>query len=83
MRITRSKWLMPLFALALGVAMFGAQWIGGDPVTGLGSLAIMAVFGALILFGGRSETVRGLRATGGTSAFGRSTSTPRRSRGPW
>ncbi len=36
-------------------------WIGGDPGGGLVSLAIMTAFGALFLFGGRSETIRGLR----------------------
>ena len=41
--------------------MFAAQWIGGDARSGLISFAALAVFGLLILFGGRSETVRGLR----------------------
>jgi hypothetical protein len=69
MRMTRSKWFQPLFAVALGVVMFTAQWIGGNPITGLGSLALMTVFGALILLGGRSETVRGLRGDGRDERF--------------
>ena len=71
MQITRSKWFLPLFAVALGLAMFTAQWVGGDPVDGLGSLAIMTAFGALVLFGGRSETIRGLRGDGRDERFRR------------
>jgi hypothetical protein len=69
MRISRSRWFLPLFAVALGVAMFVAQWIGGNPVSGLVSLGIMAGFGALILVGGRSETIRGLRGDGRDERF--------------
>jgi hypothetical protein len=69
MRIARSKWFVPLFAVALGVVVFVAQWIGGDPRSGLVSLAIMAGFGALVLFGGRSETIRGLRGDGRDERF--------------
>jgi len=64
MQITRTRWFLPMFALALGIAMFAAQWIGGSPKSGLVSLGIMAAFGTFILFGGRSETVRGLRGDG-------------------
>ena len=69
MRVTSSRWFLPAFALVLGVVMFGAQWIGGHAEEGLGSLAIMAAFGALILFGGRSETIRGLRGDGRDERF--------------
>ncbi len=69
MRITRTKWFLPLFAVGLGLVMFGAQWVGGDPGSGLGSLAIMSAFGALVLFGGRSETIRGLRGDGRDERF--------------
>jgi hypothetical protein len=62
MKLTRTKWFLPLFCTALGAAVFAAQWIGGDARSGLISFATLAVFGALILFGGRSETVRGLRS---------------------
>src|SRR3954449_4494959 len=69
MQVTRSKWFLPLFSVALGFVMLAAMWIGGDPSTGLQSLAIMTAFGALILFGGRSETVRGLRGDGRDERF--------------
>jgi len=69
MQITRTRWFLPLFAVALGLAIFGAQWIGGDPLGGLVSLAILVAFGALILLGGRSETIRGLRGDGRDERF--------------
>jgi hypothetical protein len=69
MHITRTRWFLPMFALALGIAMLAAQWIGGSPKSGLVSLGIMAAFGTFILFGGRSETVRGLRGDGRDERF--------------
>jgi hypothetical protein len=81
-QMTRSKWFLPVLSVALGFVMLAAMWIGGDLSTGLQSLAIMTVFGALILFGGRSETVRGLRGDG-TSASARSTSMRPHSPGSW
>jgi hypothetical protein len=69
MRITKSRWFTPVFALGLGVVLLVAQWIGGSPRSGLWSLAIMAGFGALLLFGGRSETIRGLRGDGRDERF--------------
>jgi len=69
MQMTRSKWFLPLFSVALGLAFFAVQWIGGNPREGLVSLAIMTGFGALILFGGRSETIRGLRGDGRDERF--------------
>jgi hypothetical protein len=69
MRVTRSKWFVPLFSVALGIVVFAAQWIGGDPGSGLESLGIMTGFGALILLGGRSETIRGLRGDGRDERF--------------
>ena len=58
MRVTRSKWLVPLFAVALGLVVFVAQWAGGDPASGLASLAIMVGFAALLLFGGAGDDPR-------------------------
>jgi hypothetical protein len=55
--------------VALGVAMLVAMWIGGNPGLGLQSLGIMSAFGALILLGGRSETIRGLRGDGRDERF--------------
>ena len=70
MQITRSKWFVPLFAVALGVIVFVAQWIGGDPHSGLVSFAILAGAGLLLLLiGGRSETIRGLRGDGRDERF--------------
>jgi hypothetical protein len=69
MSMTRSKWFLPAFALALGLILFVAQWIGGDPGSGLGSFAIMATFAAVVLLGGRSETIRGLRGDGRDERF--------------
>jgi Na+/citrate or Na+/malate symporter len=68
MRVIRSKWFVPLFAVALGIVVF-VQWMGGDPGSGLESLAIMTVFGASLMFGGRSETIRGLRGDGRDERF--------------
>jgi Predicted membrane protein (DUF2178) len=59
--ITCSRWLLPLFSLGLGIVVFVVSWVGGQFGAGLGSLAILAAFGLLILLlTGRSETVRGL-----------------------
>jgi hypothetical protein len=69
--LCRSKWFLPLFALALGGMMFGAQAIGGHPGSGLVSLGILAFTGAIFLFGGRSETIRGLRGDGRDERFQR------------
>jgi hypothetical protein len=71
MRIAKSKWFLPLFSFALGLVIFAAQWIGGDPGGGLVSAAIMAALGAVLLFGGRSETIRGLRGDGRDQRFRR------------
>jgi hypothetical protein len=69
MRITRSRWFLPLFSVALGVVLFVAQWIGGNARSGAVSFGIMAAFGALVLLGGRSETIRGLRGDGRDERF--------------
>jgi hypothetical protein len=69
MRLTRTKWFLPLFAVALGVLMLVAQWIGGSPVGGAVSLAIMGALAAVFLLGGSSETIRGLRGDGCDERF--------------
>jgi UPF0716 family protein affecting phage T7 exclusion len=69
MQLTKTRWFLPLFAVALGLVVFVAQWIGGDPGSGLVSFAIVAGFGLLVLLGGRSETVRGLRGDGRDERF--------------
>ena len=67
--MTKSKWFQPVLAAGLGVLFLAAMWIGGDPRNGFYSLAVMVGFGALILLGGRSETVRGLRGDGRDERF--------------
>jgi hypothetical protein len=45
------------------------MWIGGDLRSGVCSLGVMTAFGAVILLGGRSETIRGLRGDGRDERF--------------
>jgi multisubunit Na+/H+ antiporter MnhB subunit len=59
-----SKWLQVGVAFVLGLAVLIAFWIGGDPAGGFIGFAIMAAFGLLLLVGGRSDTVRGMRGDG-------------------
>ena len=67
--ITRSKWFLPAFSLVLGLIMLAVSWLGGSPVQGVISLAVLAAFGLVILLAGRSETVRGLRGDGRDERF--------------
>ena len=67
--MTKTKWFLPTFCVFLGLLVLAAQWIGGDAKGGLISFALLAVFGLLILAGGRSETVRGLRGDGRDERF--------------
>jgi multisubunit Na+/H+ antiporter MnhB subunit len=60
----RSRWWMPLFALALGAAIFAAYAIGGEPGVGLAGFGVMAAMAALFALGNRSETLRGLGGPG-------------------
>ena len=69
MQMTKSKWFLPLFSVALGLAVLAAQAVGGHFADGLVSLAIMVAFGLLILLGGASETIRGLRGDGRDERF--------------
>ena len=69
MAMLRNKWFLPLFSLALGVGCLVAFWVGGNPGQGLASLGILAAAGAIFLFGGRSETIRGLRGDGRDERF--------------
>lgn len=62
--LQRSRFTVPVFAVILGGVFFGAQAIAGDWKSGLVSLGIMAAAGAVFLFGGQSETIRGLRGDG-------------------
>ena len=69
MQMTKTKWFLRLFAVALGLVMLAAQWVGGNPGSGLVTLGILTAFGTLILLGGRSETIRGLRGDGRDERF--------------
>jgi drug/metabolite transporter (DMT)-like permease len=69
--VCRSRWFLPSFCVALGAIVFGAQAVGGQPGSGAVSFGILAAFGAVILFGGRSETIRGLRGDGSDERFRR------------
>ena len=71
MSISRSKWFLPAFSLFLGGVMLAAFWKGGHVGLGLYSFGVMASTAALILFGGRSETIRGLRGDGRDERFSR------------
>ena len=65
----RSRWFIPLFALAIGFVFLGVEWSAGHPTHGLEEFAIMAGVGAVFAFGGRSETIRGLRGDGSDERF--------------
>ena len=63
-RLQRSRFTVPVFALLLGIIFLVIEGRAGDWHGGLWSLGIMAAAGAVFLFGGRSETIRGLRGDG-------------------
>jgi hypothetical protein len=53
-----ARWAMPAFGLLMGVLLFTASAIGGQPILGLGMFAVMAIYSAvLFVLGGRSETI--------------------------
>ena len=58
------KWIQPAFSVALGVVVWVAFWAGGDPAGGAIGFAILAGFGIVLLIGGRSDMVRGMRGDG-------------------
>lgn len=62
--IHRTRWFLPLFSTALGVAFFVAFWIGDERGAAWFSLALMGGVGLAVLVGGRFEMVRGLRGDG-------------------
>ena len=68
--LTRSKWYLPSFSLVLGLVMLAVSVLGGHPVQGLVSLAVLAAFGLFVLLAGRrSETIRGLSGEGRDERF--------------
>lgn len=61
-RAKRSRWATPGFAVAFGLVALAVQAARGDVGGGVGSLAIMSGYGAvLLLLGGRFEVVSLLR----------------------
>ena len=60
----KTKWFLPLFSLALGLVFLGALWVGGERRGGFEALVVMLAVGLLVLAGGRSELIRGLRGDG-------------------
>jgi hypothetical protein len=65
----------------MGLVFLAAQWSADHPGAGLASFLLMAVTAAIFAFGGRSETIRGLRGDGHDERFAGSTSRRRRSPG--
>ncbi len=60
----RSRWWTPSFSLFLGVLIFAALALGGEPDDGALGFAVMAVLAAAFLLGSRSETLQGLGGPG-------------------
>jgi hypothetical protein len=60
---------MPAVGVGFGLVALAAQWIGGNPGRGFVWLGIIVAFAALVLLGGRSETIRGLRGDGRDERF--------------
>jgi hypothetical protein len=71
MQITRTKWFLPGFTAVMGVVIAVASWVGGDSEGAVIALAISLGAASLMLIGGRSETVRGLRGDGRDERFRR------------
>jgi NADH:ubiquinone oxidoreductase subunit 6 (subunit J) len=70
MAMCRSKWVLPVSIVALGIAMFAAEWIGGHPEAGIYAGAVIVAWGFFIMLAGvRSETMRALRGDGGDERF--------------
>jgi hypothetical protein len=63
-RVGATRWFLPAFTLALGLALGGAQWIGGDAQTGVTSMVFFLAIAAVFFWGGRSETIRMIRGDG-------------------
>ncbi len=64
MTVTRTRWFLPLFSVALGVAFLVAFWLGDNRGEGLFALGLMSAIGAVLYLGGRFDMVRGLRGDG-------------------
>ena len=62
LRLNRSRWTVPGFAVVFGVTVFAIQAANGEPAGGLVSLGIMLAYaGILVVTSRHSETVSLLR----------------------
>lgn len=57
----QSRWLVPLLVAAVAGLTFVAFWIGGRPGLGAAWAAVSIMFALVLMFGGRSDTIRLLR----------------------
>ena len=64
MRLLFSRYTIPVLSVLLGLIVFIVYTVSGDWRGGVWGIGVMTGFGALVLFGGRSETIRGLRGDG-------------------
>ncbi len=61
----RSRWWMPAFALALGLVILAAAWVGDRTADGVRGLVVMTVLAVVFaVFGGRSDTLAGIAGPG-------------------
>ena len=65
----KTRWLIPATCLVFGGLVLLAGWLGGQLVSGVIGLAVMAAFGLFVSVAGRSETIRGLRGDGRDERF--------------
>lgn len=59
--LTGSKWATPAFSVGIGIVYLIEATIGGDITLGLGMFAVMIVFTAVLLLGGRNDVIQVLR----------------------
>jgi hypothetical protein len=69
MRITRTRWFLPAVAVFFGFVTWGSMWAGGRPYDGAIAALVLFALAAALLFGGRSETIRGFRGDGRDERF--------------
>jgi hypothetical protein len=62
--LQHSRWTVPALSVLMGLVLLGAAAYGGQPVLGLGLLAVMTLYGLVVLTGGKREAIRGVRGGG-------------------
>jgi UDP-N-acetylmuramyl pentapeptide phosphotransferase/UDP-N-acetylglucosamine-1-phosphate transferase len=60
---------VPVFSVVMGLVLLGAGILGHHAGDGVFALGLMTALGAVFAFGGRSETIRGLRGDGRDERF--------------